>query len=69
MKSKLYYILYAIGVFLVFTLLTWALKYFGGKLPVEDALWNTFTKNDFILGAVVAIVVTFSHIQRRKIVK
>ncbi len=69
MNSKLSLLIYAVGAFLVFMLLTWVLKMAGGKLPVEDGFLGVFRKQDFIIGAVVAIVLTFSRIQKRKLMK
>ena len=67
MNSKLKLLIYAISAFLVFMLLTWVLRLVAGKLPIEDGLWGVFKNSDLILGLVVAVVITFSHYQKRKL--
>lgn len=67
MNSKLKLVIYAISVFLVFMLLTWVLRLVAGKLPVENGFLGVFSNSDFLIGVVVAAVVTLSHYQKRKL--
>ena len=67
MNSRLKLIIYAISTFLVFLLLTWILRLMAGKLPIEDGILGVFKNSDLLLGLVVAVAVTFSHIQKRKL--
>lgn len=67
MNSKLKLVIYAISVFLVFMLLTWVLRLVAGKLPVENGFLGVFGNSDFLIGVVVAAVVTLSHYQKRKL--
>ena len=67
MNSRLKFIIYAISTFLVFLLLTWILRLMAGKLPIEDGILGVFKNSDLLLGLVVAVAVTFSHIQKRKL--
>ncbi|NLI71521.1 MAG: hypothetical protein GX361_02165 [Bacteroidales bacterium] len=69
MNSKLNLLLYAFAVFAVFMILTWILKSVGGKLPVENGIWGVYKDSDFLLGVVVAGIVTLSHVQKRKLRK
>lgn len=69
MKSKLNLVLYAAAAFVVFMALTWVLKLAGGKLPVEDGILGVYRDSDFLLGIVVALIVTLSHVQKRKLRK
>ena len=67
MNSRIKLIIYAISTFLVFLLLTWILRLMAGKLPIENGILGVFKNSDLLLGLVVAVAVTFSHIQKRKL--
>ena len=67
MNSTIKLINYAISTFLVFLLLTWILRLMAGKLPIENGILGVFKNSDLLLGLVVAVAVTFSHIQKRKL--
>ncbi|MFV0391537.1 MAG: hypothetical protein ACK5KP_06625 [Paludibacteraceae bacterium] len=67
MKLKLNLIIYAVAVFVVFMVLTWILRLVAGKLPIEDAVWGVYKNSDFLIGLVVAGIVTLSHIQKRRL--
>lgn len=69
MNSKLSLLLYGIAAFLVFMVLTWLLKLAGEKLPVKDGFLGVYRQQDYIIGIVIAIVLTFSHAQKRKLKK
>lgn len=69
MNSKLNLLLYAFAVFAVFMILTWILKLASEKIPVENGIWGVYKSSDFLLGLVVAGIVTFSHVQKRKLKK
>ena len=67
MNSTIKLIIYALSTFLVFLLLTWILRLMAGKLPIENGILGVFKNSDLLLGLVVAVAVTFSHIQKRKL--
>lgn len=67
MKSKSNLLLYASAAFVVFMIITWALRMATDKLPIEDGLWGVYKKSDFFLGIVVAGIITLSHYQKRKL--
>ena len=67
MNSTIKLIIYAISTFLVFLLLTWILRLMAGKLPIEKGILGVFKNSDLLIGLVVAVAVTFSHIQKRKL--
>ncbi len=67
MNSKLKLLIYAASAFVVFMLLTWILRLASGKLPMEDGMWGIYKDSDFLLGVVVAGVITLSHVQKRKL--
>ncbi len=67
MNSKLKTVIYAFSAFFIFMILTWVLRLAAGKLPVEDGLWGVFKSSDLFLGLVVAVVITFSHLQKRRL--
>jgi hypothetical protein len=62
-------LLFGAGAFVVFTVIAVILKFATGQLPQEDAIFGIFTQTDFLLGLVVAIVVTFSHERRKNLKK
>lgn len=67
MPSYIKTILYAVSVFVVFTLIALALKYFSHRIPEDAEYFGLLTNNDLLMGALVAGVVTISHIKRRKL--
>ncbi len=69
MKSKLHIVIYAFSAFVVFLLISWLLRLAGGKLPVENGVWGVFKESDFLLALIVSVMITFSHIQKRKLKK
>ncbi len=69
MKSKPHIVIYAFSAFVVFLLISWLLRLAGGKLPVENGVWGVFKESDFLLALIVSVMITFSHIQKRKLKK
>jgi len=65
MPSYLKTILFAIGVFITFSVLTIILKLLSHHTPVEGEFLGFFTGSDLFLGLAVAGVVTLSY-QKRK---
>lgn len=64
---KIQPILYGIGVFVVFTTLVTILKLITHRIPTDAEYFGLFTKKDFLLGALVAVVLTFSHERKKKL--
>ena len=67
MPSYIKTLLYAVSVFVVFTLLALALKYFSNRIPENAEYFGLLTNNDLLMGALVAAIVTITHIKRRKL--
>lgn len=67
MNPKFRLLIYPIAVFVVFLALTWILRAINGNLPIPNGVWGIYKESDFLLGLVVAGVVTMSHIQKRKL--
>ena len=62
-------VVYGLGVFAVFLVLTFILRYVTHRMPGNPDLLGIFTTNDLLLGVVVAIALTFSHERKKKINK
>ncbi|NDV45867.1 hypothetical protein D0T49_02225 [Paludibacter sp. 221] len=67
MNPKLKIVLYGVGVFAVYIILVVILRLISGKYPENPEIFGIFATNDIWLGLIVAIVLTFSHVQRRKL--
>jgi hypothetical protein len=64
---KLQPVLYGIGVFIVFTTLMIVLKLLTHRVPEDAEYFGLFTNKDLLLGAVIAIILTFSHERKKKL--
>lgn len=62
-------VMYGSGVFSVFIVITFILRFATQRMPQNPDLFGYFTINDLLLGLVVAIVLTFSRERKRKINK
>ena len=60
-------ILYGVGVFIVFTTLVAIIKLITHRVPIEAEYFGLFSNNDLLMGAVVAIIMTFSHERKKKL--
>lgn len=66
MNPKFKPILYGLGVFAVYMVILIALRLITGKLPENPTILGFFVVNDFLLGLIVAVVLTFSYIRRKR---
>lgn len=66
MNSKVKTVLYGLGAFCVFLALVVILRLISGDIPEQATIFGIFSKNDFLLGLVVAVVVTFTRERRKK---
>jgi len=60
-------VIYASIVFIVFMSLSALLKYFTHRATVEDVYFNTFSNKDLLIGAGLAVFLTFTHEQKKKL--
>lgn len=67
MNSKLKPILYGLSVFAIYTILILILRYFSHFKPDDSEILGVFSKNDILLGVLVAVVLTFSHERKKKL--
>ncbi|NDP22740.1 MAG: hypothetical protein GZ091_16925 [Paludibacter sp.] len=67
MSSKFKPILYGLGVFAVYALLTYILRLVTDRMPANAEIMGIFTTNDLLLGIVVSFVLTFSHERKKKL--
>lgn len=64
---KIQPILYGVGVFIVFTTLMIIMKLITHRVPTQKEYFGLFSNNDLLMGAVVAIILTFSHERKKKL--
>ncbi len=64
---KLKPFIYGLGVFVVYIILVLLLRYFSNFEPVKTDFFGLFSKNDILLGFVVAMILTFSHERKKKL--
>lgn len=64
---KLKPIIYGTTVYVIYLAITFLLKYFTHKTFLGDEWIGIFTKNDLLIGIVVALVVTFTHEQKKRL--
>jgi hypothetical protein len=63
---KLQPVFYGIGVFVVFTTLMIIIKHITHHVAQDSEYFGLFTKKDLMLGAAMAIILTFSHERKKK---
>jgi hypothetical protein len=66
-SPKLQPLLYGLGVFSIFIILSTILKYVTNHVSTDAEYFGILSNKDLLLGAVVAIVVTFTHLQKKKL--
>lgn len=67
MPTKFKPVLYGLGVFAVYILLTYILRLVTNRMPIDAEFLGVFTTNDLLLGLVVSIILTFSHERKKKL--
>lgn len=68
MSPKLKPVLYGLGVFAVYAILTYVLRIFFDRTSTDAEFLGIYSKNDLLIGVLVAVVLTFSH-ERKKNIK
>lgn len=68
MNPKLKPVLYGLGVFAVYAILTYVLRVFFDRTSTDAEFFGIYSKNDLLIGVLVAVVLTFSH-ERKKNIK
>ena len=66
---KLQPILYSLGVFVIFTTVMIILKLLTHRTSYTNEYFGLFTNNDLLMGAAIAIILTFSHERKKKLNK
>lgn len=64
---KLQPILYGLGAFAIFTTFSVILKIVTHHTTVDAEYFGILSNKDLLIGAVVAIVVTFTHERKKKL--
>jgi len=67
MNPKLKIALYGLGVFAIYITLVVVLRLISGRFPEDAKIFGIFSTTDFLLGAVVAVVLTFSHERKKRL--
>jgi len=68
MHPKLKPVMYGLGVFTVYVLLTYVLRIIFKRTTSDATIFGVYSTNDLLIGLLLAVVLTFSH-QRRKTIK
>ncbi len=68
MHPKLKPVIYGLGVFTVYVLLTYVLRIIFKRTTSDATIFGVYSTNDLLIGLLLAVVLTFSH-QRRKTIK
>ncbi len=69
MNSILRLVLYGIGVFVVYLILIALVVWVSGNHSENAILFGIYTKQHFLIGLAVAIVLTISHDRKMKMMK
>lgn len=62
-------LLYGLGVFAVYAILTYVLRVFLSRTTTDAEYFGIYSSNDLLIGVLVAIVLTFSHFSKKKMMK
>ncbi len=60
-------ILYGLGVFLIYAILTYVLRLVFKVMPIDGEFLGIYSENDLLIGLLVAVVLTFSHERKKKL--
>lgn len=66
---KLEPIIYGVGVFVIFTTTMILIKYITHHTPDNTEYFGLFSKKELMMGAVVALLLTASHVRKKKLNK
>jgi hypothetical protein len=66
LQSLLKSLQYAIGVFAVFIIFTLVLRFLTKGVPEKINWPQLFSEKELLMGLVIAVMVTFMHIQKMK---
>ena len=67
MSPKIKTVLYALGVFAIYAILTLLLRLIFDRMPVDAEFFGIYSTNDLLLGLVVAVVLTVSHERKKRL--
>ena len=67
MNPKLKIVLYGFGVFAVYIVFLIVLRLISGRTPEDAEIFGLFSKSDFLLGLLVAVVLTFSNVRKKRL--
>ncbi|MBP1677195.1 MAG: hypothetical protein H6Q20_1754 [Bacteroidetes bacterium] len=60
-------ILFGLSAFIIFMLISLVLKLVSNRIPENADYFGLFTNSDILIGLMVAILVTFTHIRRKNL--
>ena len=66
-SPKLQPILYGLGVFAVFVILSVVLKIITHQVSPDAQYLGILSNKDLLLGLIVAVILTFTHVRKRKL--
>ena len=66
MRQKLSPLLYGLGVFAVYALLTLALRYAFKITPTDVVFLDVYSTKDLLIGVAVSVALTVSHERKKR---
>ena len=67
MHPKIKIVLYGLSVFVIFILLAVGLRMVTNHVPTEEEYFGLISRNDILLGLLLAFVLTFTHERRKRL--
>ncbi len=65
--SKIKPLLYGLGVFIIYAILTYVLRLTFNRMPVDGEYLGVYSGNDLLIGIAVAFILTLSHERKKKL--
>jgi hypothetical protein len=67
MHPKLKIVLYGVIVFILYTILAIVLRKVTHHIPTEEEYFGLLSNKDLFLGLLLAVVLTFTHEQKKRL--
>jgi hypothetical protein len=67
MSPKIKPVLYGLGVFAVYIVLTYILRLIFNRMPTDAEFFGIYSTNDLLLGVVIAVALTITHERKKRL--
>jgi len=67
MHPKLKLVLYGLSVFVIYSILTYVLRYVFNRMPTDAEFFGVYSSTDLLIGLVLALILTFTHVKKNKL--